>query len=68
VIVAWTNDGSRQPLVLQTDQVVVVDKLGGATTVYDGDDGALDGRVSVDIGPSPVYIQFKPGRVSNMER
>jgi hypothetical protein len=68
VIVAWTNDGSRQPLVLQTDQVVVVDKLGGETTVYDDDDGALDGRVSVDIGPSPAYIQFKPGRPSSMQR
>jgi hypothetical protein len=67
LIVAWTNDYSSQALVLQTDQVVVVDKLGGEATVYDGDDGLVDGRISVDIGPSPVYIQFKPGGLAAME-
>jgi hypothetical protein len=67
VIVAWTNDNSSQPLVLQTDQVVVVDKLGGQATFYDADDGLMDGRTSVDIGPSPVYVQFKPGRLAAME-
>jgi hypothetical protein len=42
----------------QAPQVIVVDKFGSATIVYDGDDGVVDGRVHVLVGPSPVYLRF----------
>jgi hypothetical protein len=60
IIVAWTNDDSTQQLAIEAAQVVRVDKLGGETVVSDGDDGALDGVVHVNVGPSPVYLRFSP--------
>ena len=60
ILVAWTNDELAHALVLETAQVVVVDKFGSKTTIDDGGDGTADGRVWVDIGPSPVYLRFQP--------
>lgn len=57
IIVAWTEDGLYHQITLIGIQVVVVDKFGGQTPVWDGDDGAVDGKVRVNIGPSPVYLQ-----------
>jgi hypothetical protein len=60
VVVVWSNDGAWHPLVLQTGEATVVDKFGGVTKVLDGDDGVTDGRVGVSIGPSPMYVRFRP--------
>ena len=59
-VVAWTNDDAFHTLMLQTGQATVTDKFGGVSTVLDGDDGSVDGRVLVSIGPSPVYVTFEP--------
>jgi hypothetical protein len=60
IIVAWTNDELEHPLVLQTRQVISVAKHGEETIVDDIDDGVSDGRVELAVGPSPVYLRFKP--------
>jgi hypothetical protein len=60
IIVAWTNDELKHPLVLQTKQVISVAKLGGQTIIDDIDDGVRDGRVELTVGPSPVYLRFEP--------
>ena len=61
IIVAWVNDDVTVTLVQPAPQVTVIDKFGGETIVYDGDDGAVDGSVHVSIGPSPVYLRFDGG-------
>jgi len=58
IIVAWSTDESNHQMQLSTDRVVMVDKFGGETTIYDGDDGAVDGYVQVTLGPSPVYLRM----------
>ena len=58
IIVAWTENEQEYNMWLVADEVVVVDKYGDQTTVYDGDDGVVDGHVRVTIGPSPVYLRF----------
>jgi len=58
IIVAWTNDGANHEMLLVTDQVVVVDKMGAEIIIWDGDDGTVDGRVHVTIEPSPVYLRL----------
>ena len=58
IIVAWVNEDTTIQLVRQAPQVIVVDKFGSETVVYDGDDGEVDGRVHVWVGPSPVYLYF----------
>jgi hypothetical protein len=60
IVVAWSNDGASHTLVLQTNKVTIAEKYGGETTVLDGDDGVVDGRVEVGIGPSPRYVTFRP--------
>jgi hypothetical protein len=60
VVVAWTNDDAFRTLVVQTSRAIVMDKFGKVSTVLDGDDGTVDGRVHVIVGPSPVYVTFEP--------
>jgi hypothetical protein len=58
VIVAWTNDDNTHPLSLATAQLALVDKYGTEVVLSDADDGMVDGRVQVPVGPSPVYLRF----------
>jgi hypothetical protein len=58
IVVAWAVDGLIRYMPLRTDHVIMVDKFGGETTIYDRDDGSIDGRVQVTIGPSPVYLRM----------
>jgi hypothetical protein len=58
IIVAWVDDVTTVKLAYPAPQVIVVDKFGNETIVYDGDDGHVDGRVQVSVGPSPVYLRF----------
>jgi hypothetical protein len=60
IIGAWTRDDRNHPLVIQASSVIVVDKMGKQSTVYDGQDGRQDGRVTVTLGGSPVYLRFQP--------
>jgi len=61
IIVAWVNDVTTVKLAYPAPQVIVVDKFGDETIVYDGDDGLVDGHVQVSVGPSPVYLRFDDG-------
>ncbi len=61
IVVAWTNDDITRELALSTSEVIVVDKFGSETIVHDGDDGDMDGRTHVWIGPSPVYLRLDGG-------
>jgi hypothetical protein len=56
IVVAWTQDDAMHSLRLESTQLVMVDKFGAETVIYDGDDFFMDGRVRVTIGPSPVYL------------
>ena len=55
-IAAWTNDDLNHTMSMAAANVMVVDKYGAQTQVYDGDDGVVDGQVQVRLGPSPVYL------------
>jgi hypothetical protein len=48
-------------LELHTSKVIVVDKFGSETIVYDSDDHIVDGHTHVSIGPSPVYLRLDSG-------
>lgn len=58
--VAWLNpEGTDQPRPLNTpgSMATVYSKENvNLGVVHDGDDGAQDGRVTVNVGSSPVYI------------
>jgi len=54
--VAWTNDGLTHPLALSARRVLVVDKYGAESWVYDTSDGFMDGVTTVHVGSSPVYL------------
>jgi hypothetical protein len=59
--VANQNDLSQVPLQLPAT-AVVVKAMGGAIlqTINDGDDGIIDGRVSIGIDNRPYYLEVKP--------
>ncbi len=59
IVVAWTkSDEITHRLKLAGSQAVVVDKYGAKTTVRDADDGSADGKVTVTVTASPVYIRI----------
>jgi hypothetical protein len=58
IVVAWTNDEEAHMLVVPGNALVQVDKYGGETVVYDGNDGQVDGLIHLILGPSPVYLHL----------
>jgi len=38
----------------------VVDKFGAETRYADGDNGVLDGRITITVGGSPLYLEYNP--------
>jgi hypothetical protein len=58
IVVAWTNDESIHPLTIDVPEVELVDKGGYSWIVRDGDDQNLDGRVTWQLGPSPIFFRF----------
>jgi hypothetical protein len=58
IIVTWTNDDLDHRLRLPAESLARVGKYGDETTIYDGDDGQVDGHVELNIGPSPVYLRL----------
>jgi hypothetical protein len=61
--VAWTRDELERNMSVATSQLVVVDKFGAQTILSDGDDGTVDGQVTVTLGPSPQFLRFSAGAV-----
>lgn len=62
IVVAWLNPvhtSASRPLSLVSDQATVRDVFGNATIVTDGQDGVVDGRVTVDIDGRPVYVEME---------
>jgi streptogramin lyase len=47
-------------MTLPVSAVRRIDLLGMSTVVNDGDDGQLDGAISLTITPDPIYIDFTP--------
>ena len=60
VYVVWMNDAVTRPVRFGGSTAQVLEKYGSRSTIADADDGLLDGLVTVNIGPSPVYVQPSP--------
>lgn len=55
--VIWSTSGASRSLSLAATEVRRVDLYGAVSEHLDMDDGASDGRVSVQVGPGPVYLE-----------
>jgi len=60
IYVVWTNDENTHSVRFEGSTAQVVSKYGVWSSVADGDDGVVDGLVTVDVGPSPVYVRPSP--------
>jgi streptogramin lyase len=66
--VVWTEDSTwfnadddpLIPMTVQAGTLRVVDKLGNETWAGDGNDGAIDGQITVVVGGSPLYLEYNP--------
>jgi len=64
--VVWTEDGTPYdtyddpslPLTVQVQALRVVDKFGTEMRYTDGDDGVLDGQITITVGGSPLYLEY----------
>lgn len=60
VYVAWMNpvDGTAVwPLQLPATQATLRNIYGAASTLLDGDDGTVDGLITVPVSSQPVYVE-----------
>ena len=60
IYAVWMNNEATQPVHFGGSAAWVVDKYGTQTSISDGDDGSVDGVVTVNVGPSPVYVRPLP--------
>jgi hypothetical protein len=60
IVVAWTNDEHAYAMTLPVNELLMVTKYGEKVTIRDGDDGVVDGYVTVVVGPSPLYLRLSP--------
>ncbi len=51
---------STATLQLTATRVGVIDKFGTETIKTDGSDGVLDGKITLSVGSSPIYIDYSP--------
>jgi len=66
--VVWTEDDTPYdpdddpslPLTVQAQTLWVVDKFGNRTWHYDEGDGVADSRITIQVGGSPVYLEYNP--------
>lgn len=59
--VLWSNDESTRTVYLPIPRARVTDMYGNVTsTVNDGDDGQIDGRVWVLVSSNPIYVERVP--------
>ncbi len=60
VYVVWTNDDAQHTLDIAASEVERVDKYGVTDVLLDRADGVMDGVITVEIGPSPLFLAFEP--------
>ena len=61
--VAWLNPintNQVKTLHLPASQATILSVYGAASTVQDGDDGLLDGRIRLSVGGAPQYVEVTP--------
>ena len=66
--VVWTEDSTPydtddDPVLLYAvgiQSLRVVDKFGNVQWLHDGDDGEVDGHVTVTVGGSPLFLELYP--------
>lgn len=59
--VLWSNDAVTRTVSLPLSRAQVTGMYGELITqVRDGDDGRMDGRVRVTVGPNPIYVEAIP--------
>ncbi len=54
------DDDPMLPLTVQAQTLRVTDKHGNATWLNDGDDGTVDGRITIQVSGSPLYLEYNP--------
>lgn len=52
--------GSSQLMTVAASEVMVTQVDSAKSIVTDGDDGQPDGRVTLTIGPAPIYVDYTP--------
>ncbi len=52
--------GNAAVLQISASHVDVIDKFGSRLTKTDGDDGVFDGKITLTVGSSPIYIDYDP--------
>ncbi len=65
--VVWSEDDTPfddtddpvLPLTVDARALRVVDKFGGETRLSDADDGVIDGRIVLNVGGSPLYLEYE---------
>jgi hypothetical protein len=56
--VLWSNDDQVRAIRLPAAQAQILNMYGDTIgLVNDGDDGQIDGRIQVNVGPNPVYVR-----------
>ncbi|MGB9777520.1 MAG: hypothetical protein ACPLYD_14715 [Anaerolineae bacterium] len=59
--VLWSNDEVTRTVTLPILTAHITDMYGNlAATVIDRDDGWVDGRIRLSVGPNPVYVEAMP--------
>jgi hypothetical protein len=51
---------ASRTMTLSANAVRVIDMFGNSSVVHDNDDARADGRVSLNITPDPIYVDFSP--------
>lgn len=54
------SPGVSQTMEVQASALQVTDLYGNSNIQYDLDDGIADGKVTLEIGPDPVYVKYDP--------
>jgi len=59
--VLWSNDATTRPVALPLPRAKVTGMYGETVAFLDdGEDGQVDGRVRVMVGPNPTYVEAVP--------
>jgi|GEM_PF-443184 len=52
------SPGTRQTMIVSVPALQIINLYGGFGVQYDADDGVIDGKVALEIGPDPVYVKY----------
>ncbi len=59
--VLWSNDAAIRTVAFPLTRARVTNLYGNTVFhVNDGDDGMLDGRIRLSVGPNPIYVEAAP--------